>query len=357
MGFLTKKNPPLVGIDISTTAVKLLGLSRKGSTYRIDNFAYVPLPPDAVSESSIASIEKVSAAIQQAVRISKTKAKHASVAVPGSSVITKIISMPADLTDEEMASQIEVEADQYIPYALEEIYLDFQVIGPNPDNPDTVDVLLIASRSENVDDHVAAIEGAGLKCQVVDVETYALETAFSLVQPTLSASGDDQTVAIIKIGSLSTTLNVLHNGSMIYTREQRFGGKQLTEEIQNRYGLPFDEAENAKHEGGLPDDYRLEVLEPFKGAVSQQVSRLLQMFFSSSPYKKVDLLILAGGTASLPGLEHLIENQTATPTQIANPLARMALSGNVKAQAITQHTSSLTIACGLAMRNFDNAPS
>ncbi|MCG2633464.1 MAG: pilus assembly protein PilM [Gammaproteobacteria bacterium] len=355
MGFLTKKNPPLVGIDISTTAVKLLGLSRKGPTYRIDNFAYVPLPADAVSENSIASIEKVSQAVEQAIRLSRTKAKHASVAVPGSSVITKIISMPADLTDEEMASQIQVEADQYIPYALEEVYLDFQVIGPNPHNPETVDVLLVASRSENVDDHVAAIEGAGLKCQIVDVETYALETAYSLINPTVTAGGNDQTVAIVKIGSVSTTLNVLHNGSMIYTREQRFGGKQLTEEIQNRYGLAFEEAERAKQEGGLPDDYPLEVMEPFKGAISQQVGRLLQMFFSSSPYKKVDLLMLAGGTAALPGLEHLIETQTATPTQIANPLARMALSGNVQAQAVTRHTSSLTIACGLAMRNFDNA--
>ena len=284
---------------------------------------------------------------------SGSRAKFAAVAVAGSSVITKVITMPSNLSDEELESQIELEADQYIPYSLEEVNMDFEVLGQNDKNPDMVDVLLAASRSENVDSRVAAVELGGLTAKVVDIEAYTMENAFPLIASQIPGGARDTTVAIVDIGATMTTLSVLHDAKIIYTRDQVFGGKQLTEEIQRRYGLSYEEAGMAKRQGGLPDNYVPEVLEPFKDAMAQQVSRSLQFFFSSSHHNTVDHIVLAGGTASIPGVDELIEQRVGSTTSIANPFTHMALASRVKAQALANDAPALMIACGLALRSFD----
>lgn len=347
------KKPPILGLDISSTAVKLLELSFYNPHYRVECYAVEPLPPNSVVEKNIADVESVGEAIRKVVKRSGAHAKYAAAAVPGSAVITKIITIPASLTADEMESQIEVEADQYIPYSLEEVNLDFQVIGPTEDNPETVDVLLAASRSENVDMRVAAIELGGLSPKIIDVEPYALETAYSLVSHQLPDQGRNQTVAIVDVGATMTTLNILHAEKIIYTRDQIFGGRQLTEEIQRRYGLSYEEAGMAKRQGGLPDNYVPEVLEPFKEAMAQQVSRSLQLFFSSSQHNTVDHILMAGGSASIPGIDDLIQNHVGITTSITNPFANMALANRVKAQALSNDAPALMIACGLALRSFD----
>lgn len=356
MAFLSlfqKKRPPLLGLDISSTAVKLLELSQSGGRYRVESYAVEPLPLNSVIEKTISDVEAVGEAIKRAVKRSGTKTRHAAVAVAGSAVITKIISMPASLSGDDMASQIELEADQYIPYPLEEVNIDFEVIGRSDNDHDRVDVLLAASRSENVDVRIAACEIAGLKASVVDVEAYAMENAAALLADQLPQRGIGKTVAIIDIGATMTTLSVLHDNKIIYTREQVFGGKQLTEEIQRRYGLSYEEAGMAKRQGGLPDNYVPEVLEPFKEAMAQQVSRSLQFFFSSSQYNSVDHIVLAGGSASIPGVDELIESKLGTNTSIANPFADMSLSSRVKAQTLSNDAPALMISCGLALRSFD----
>ena len=352
MWFLKRKGPAVLGLDISSTAVKLLELSQSGSRYRVESYAVVPLPPHAVVEKSIADVEAVGSAIERAVKRSGTRLTHAAVAVAGSAVITKVISMPAALSESDMENQIRLEADQYIPYPMEEVNLDFQVLGPSEKKPDTVDVLLAASRSENVDVRVAAAELGGLSPKIVDVEAFAMETAFALLGAQLPDEGVGKTIAVADVGATMTTLNVLNNFKIIYTREQVFGGKQLTEEIQRRYGLSYEEAGMAKKQGGLPDNYGPEVLEPFKEAMAQQVSRSLQFFFSSSQYNNVDHIVLAGGCASIPGIDELIEQKIGTSTSIANPFSSMALSSRVKAQALSSDAPALMIACGLAMRSF-----
>lgn len=344
----------MAGIDISSTAVKLLELSRTVAGYRVESYAVEPLPPNSVMEKNITDVQAVGEAIRRVVKRSATRAKYAAVAVAGSAVITKVIQMPATLSEEEMESQIEVEADQYIPYPLEEVRLDFEVVGPSPKNPETVDVLLAASRSENVELRVDAVAmGGGITAKVVDVEAYAMERAFTLLADRMRDKGVDKTVAVVDIGATMTTLSVLHDRKIIYTREQVFGGRQLTEEIQRRYGLSFEEAGIAKKQGGLPEDYVPEVLEPFKEAMAQQVSRSLQFFFSSSQYNDVDQIILAGGSASIPGIDELIQDKLGTPTAVANPFASMSLAPRVNAQALANDAPALMIACGLAMRTLD----
>ena len=352
MGVITKSQPALVGVDISSTAVKLLQLSRSGNRYRVEHYAVEPLPPNAVVEKNIVEVEAVGEAIKRAVARSGTRAKYAVAAVAGSSVITKLIPMPADLDDDELEAQVELEAVNYVPYPIEEVNLDFEVVGPMPNSPDTLQVLLAASRSENVEVRASAIELGGLIPRVMDVEAFAIENAFALLADQLSAPRDGL-VALIDSGATMTTLNVLRNGRTIYSREQVFGGKQLTDEVMRRYGLSYEEAGLAKRQGGLPESYQAEVLEPFKEAMVQQVSRLLQFFYAGSEFNRVDQIVIAGGCASIPGIGPMVEEQLGVPTLIANPLANMTLGPRVQAHALAQDAPALMIACGLALRSFD----
>jgi len=350
---LKRKKSTMLGLDISSSAVKLLELSEQNNRFRVEGYAVEPIPPNSVVEKTITDIESVGETIRRAVRRSGTKSTTAAVAVAGSAVITKTISMPAALNDDELASQIELEADQYIPYPIEEVALDFEIIGITENNPEMVDVLLAACRSENVDARVAAVELGGLTAEVVDVEAYALENAVVLISSQLPEHGFGKTVAIVDIGATMTTLNVLQDQRIIYTREQVFGGSQLTEEIQRRFNLSYEEAGLAKRQGGLPDNYGPEILEPFKEAMAQQVSRSLQFFFSSSQHNAIDHIVLAGGCASIPGADELIGERVGIPTTIANPFSSMTLSPKVNAQALSDDASALMIACGLALRSLD----
>ncbi|MEO8000904.1 MAG: pilus assembly protein PilM [Arenimonas sp.] len=352
MGLLGNTKAPLVGVDISSTAVKLLQLSETGGRYRVEHYAVEPLPPNAVVEKNIVEVEAVGEAIKRAVARSGTKLKHGAAAVSGSSVITKIIPMQGDLEEDELEDQVQVEAANYIPYPIDEVSLDFEVLGPVPNNPEMIQILLAASRTENVEIRQTALELGGLTARVVDVEAFAMENAFKLVSDQLSVPRD-AVVALVDVGATMTTLNVLRNQRSIYTREQIFGGKQLTDEVMRRYGLSYDEAGQAKRQGGLPESYEIEVLEPFKEAMVQQVSRLLQFFYAGSDFNRVDQIVLAGGCASINGIAQLVEEQIGVPTVMANPLANMSLGPKVQAHALAQDAPALMIACGLALRSFD----
>jgi type IV pilus assembly protein PilM len=357
MALFSNKKSPLLGLDISSTAVKLLELSRQnapgGARYRVESYAVEPLPSTAVVEKNIADVDAVGTAVRGAVRKSGTRNRRAAVAVSGSAVITKLITMPAALSEAELESQVQLEADQYIPYPLEEVNLDWQVLGPSDKSPDLNDVLLAASRSENVEDRVAALEIAGLSCEIVDVEAYAMETACSQLVDQWPSRGEGLVVAVADIGATTTTLNVLHDNRTVYTREQNFGGRQLTEEIQRRYGLSVEEAGMAKRQGGLPDNYIPEVLDPFKEAMAQQVNRSIQFFYSATAFNHVDLVVLAGGSSSVPGIDDLIQERLGVEAMIANPFANMAVAPRVKPQILSNDAPAMMIACGLALRSFD----
>ncbi|WP_066094247.1 pilus assembly protein PilM [Xanthomonas massiliensis] len=352
MGLIPKSQTPLIGVDISSTAVKLLQLSRSGNRYRVEHYAVEPLPPNAVVEKNIVEVEAVGEAIRRALARSGSKAKNAAAAVAGSAVIIKQIPMPADLDEDDMEAQVQLEAANYIPYPIEEVNLDFEVLGPIPNNPEMVQVLLAASRSENVELRQSALELGGLVAKVIDIEAFAIENAFGLVAQDL-ALAPEAVVALVDIGATMTTLNVLRSGRSLYSREQIFGGKQLTDEVMRRYGLTYEEAGMAKRQGGLPENYEAEVLEPFKEATVQQISRLLQFFYAGSEFNRVDQIVLAGGCASIAGLPEMVEEQLGVPTVVANPLAQMTLGQKVQAQALAQDAPALMIATGLALRSFD----
>lgn len=349
---IKRKNQPMLGIDISSTSVKLVELSKNGGNYRVEAHSVEPMPDGAVVEKNISQPEAVGEAIKKALKKSGSKARFCAMAVPTSAVITKTITMQNGLSDDEMEAEIELEADQYIPYALEEVNLDFEVQGPTKDNPDTTDVLLAASRSENVEMRLAAASIAGLTLKYMDIESYATENAFHYLIEEGLGQNSDAITALVDVGASMTSINVIDNGRLIYTREQPFGGKQLTDEIMRRYGLSYEEAGLAKKEGGLPDNYLPEVLDPFKDTVAQQVHRFLQFFFAASKHTAVNDIVLAGGCAAIPGIEEVIEERIGTHTVIANPFGRMTLAPRVNPQHLGNDSPSLMIACGLALRNY-----
>lgn len=352
IGFLKKKHAPILGLDISSTAVKLLELSENSGQYRVESYGVVPLPASAVTENNINEVNSVSEAVSKVVAKSKSKSKNAAVAVSGSAVITKVVEMQGGLTDEQLELQVSNDAEQYIPFPIEEVALDFDVQGPAGGKGDKVEVLIAACRRENIETRVASLGGAGINTKIVDVQAFSMERAFELIKPQLDGDADSMTAAIVDVGSRVTSLNVIQECKTVYSREQIFGGQQLTEEIQRRYGLSHEEAGIAKKQGGLPDDYEQEVLAPFLDAVVQQITRSLQFYFSSSEHEEVDYVILAGGVASMEGLAELVQDRLGTPCIVANPFSNMSVSSKVNAMALSNDAPALMVACGLSMRGI-----
>lgn len=345
---------PLLGLDISSSSVKLVELADAGKkSYRVERYAIEPLPRDAVLDGNITNLEAVAESVKRAWKKMATRTKNVALALPAAAVITKKIVVPAGLRDEELEVQVEAEANQYIPFALDEVNLDFQVAGPAPSSSEEVEVLIAASRKEKVEDRVAVAEAAGLKAMVMDVESFSMQIAFEMIEKQLPGNGVDQSIALVDVGANLMSITVLRNGQAIYNREQAFGGNNLSQDIQRVFGMSQEEAEIAKRSGGLPDNYDAEVLQPFMENLAQEVTRAMQFFFTSTSYNQIDHIVLAGGCAVIPGLDEIVATRTQVNTIVANPFANMSLSSRIKAKQLANDAPALMVACGLAMRRFD----
>lgn len=348
------KYRPLLGLDITTSSVKLIELSLGGGQYRVESYAAEPTPHNAINEKAIVDAEAVGEAIRRAVKRSGARSKEAAIAISGDAAITKVIQMPKSLGDNELEGQVELQADQYIPFPMEEVSYDFQKIGPSEKDPEMMDVLLVATRTENVEQRQAAVSAAGLTARIVDVEAFALENACKLLTHQMPDGGIDRTIAVIDFGASSTTFSVLKDLKVIYTRDFAFGGQQLTEEIMRTYGLSMEEAGRAKKEGGLPSNYQPEVLDPFIDDMTQQVSRSLQFYLASgSGREQPEKIIVCGGCANIVGVDDVIASRVGIPAERGDPLGQMKISSKAKAQAVKKDATALLTACGLALRSFD----
>ncbi|MFP5409359.1 MAG: pilus assembly protein PilM [Gammaproteobacteria bacterium] len=354
LDWLSAKGLPMLGLDISTTAVKLVELSDAGKgKLRVERYVIQPLPKDAVADGNIANIDQVADALRTAWRQMGTRIKNVALALPSSAVITKKILAPASLKGVDLENQVETEANQVIPFSLDEVNLDFQALGPSPASPDDVQILLAAARKEKVEDRVAVVEASGLKALIMDVESFATQTAYEQISHLLANGGAGMTVAIIDIGAQNMHINILHDNESVYLREHGFGGNQLNNEISRRYGMSSEEAENAKRRGTLPESYDVEVLQPYSETLAMEIGRAMQLFTTSTQYRQVDQILLAGGGAMIPGIEDVVSQRTGTPAMVVNPFANMAVNSKIRPQELTADAPSLFVACGLAMRRFD----
>jgi len=354
LSIFNPKARSLLGLDISSSSIKMVELSANGKDgYRVERYAIEVLPKDAMSDGNVANMEGVVDCVKRAWKRMATSTRNVAMALPASAVITKKIIVPAGLRDEELEVQVESEANQYIPFSIDEVNLDYQIVGPAPSVPDELEVLIAASKKERVEDRVAVAEAAGLSPLVMDVESLAALAAFELVERQLPEEGRNQIVALIDAGSSVMNVTVLRNGQQLYTREQAFGGGQLTQDIMRHYGMTYEEAEAAKRAGNLPEGYETELQVPFMENLALEISRALQFFFTSTQYNQVDHIVLAGGCAVIPGIDEMVATRTQINTVIANPFANMVLASNVRARNLLADSSSLMVACGLALRRFD----
>ncbi len=352
MKLFGKRIEPVIGLDIGSTSVRLLQLSSQGSGYRVDHFAIEPLTEGAVVEKAVRDVEAVSEAISRAVKVAGTRARSCAIAVSGSAVFTKTISLPADLAEADIESQVQIEANQYIPYPLDEVSLDFEVLGPSLRNADLMDILLAASKSENVENRQDAIDAADLRAKVVDVEAFAIANAFEIIRKR-DAIGHSEAIGLFDIGHDLSTLLIIKGERVIYTREHPFGGHQLLEETMRRYGMTVEQASFFERNEQPPEDFEDEVMEPFQLNIIHQISRALQFYASSNEYSNIGTIYLSGGVSSLKGLAPMVQQELGMTTRVADPLSGMDIAKNVAISVLKRNAASLMIATGLALRGFD----
>jgi len=342
-----------LGLDVSSSSVKLVELGRnKAGQLVLERCAIEPLERGWVSDGNIEKFDEVADAVRRLVKKSGAKTRHVAMALPPSAVITKKIVLPGGLNDVELEMQVEAEANQYIPFPLDEVSLDFCVVGPSTASAGDVDVLIAAARREKVQDIQGLAEAAGLKPVIVDVESYASRLAAGRLIENLPDKGVGTIVALFEVGALTTSMQVIRDDEVLYERDQAFGGAQLTQLIVRQYGFSLEEAESKKRSGELPEDYESTVLRPFVESMVQEIGRALQFFFTSTPHNKVDYVMLAGGSAALPGLTEAVTQQTGFPCSLVNPFEGMEIGDGVRLKRMTREAPSYLTSCGLALRRF-----
>ena len=343
----------MLGLDISSSSVKLVELGQdKAGNLVLERCAIVPLERGWITDGNIEKFDEVADAVRRLVKKSGTKTKIVAMALPPSAVITKKITLPGGMTDQELEMQVETEANQYIPFPLDEVSLDFCIVGPSATSAGDVDVLIAASRREKVQDIQGLAEAAGLKPVIVDVESYASRLATSRLIANLPNKGLGNIVALFEVGAQTTSMQVIRDDEVLYDRDQAFGGAQLTQLIVRQYGFSLEEAESKKRSGELPDDYDTSVLRPFVESMVQEIGRALQFFFTSTPHNKVDYVMLAGGSAALPGLTAAVTKHTTFACTLVNPFEGMEMGEGVRLKKIAREAPSYLTSCGLALRRF-----
>jgi type IV pilus assembly protein PilM len=347
-----KKASMMVGIDIGSHAVKAVLLSQGDSGYILEDYAIEPMPRGAIIDREIQDIDAVGKVIAKIRKNITASIKDASIAVSGQTVITKVIYMDVALTDEELASQIEIEADSLIPYPLDEVSLDFEKLSVNESDPSKINVLLSAARTESIGARVEALEAGGFDTKVVDVESYSISRTFDLCVSQLPDDADKKMVAMVDLGATMTLFSATNENEHVFSRDQLFGGEQYTRSIVSYYNQSFEEAENAKVNGKLPPNYRFEVLAPFHTILVQQIRRAIQMFLTSSGYEKVDYLLLSGGTALVEGIQELLTEELGIFTLVVDPFHDMEIASKINQEELKQVSPQLMVAAGLALRSF-----
>ena len=347
----TNSAPQMVGIDIGSHEIKAVLLSKSADGYKIASHIAVPVRKGAVVDHDIREQESVAEALSMVKRRLPKSIKYAAASVSGSAVMTKVIYMDASLNEEEMESQIEIEADNLIPYSLDEVSIDFETLNVNSADPTKVDVLLSACRTENIDAKVDILDKVELDAKVIDVEGYALGRSFELVVDQLPEGAADKAVAMIDIGANILTFAAVEKGETTFIREQTFGGEQFTQSIQSFYGMSNEDAERAKVIGELPRDYMFEVLSPFQTQLLQQIKRTLQIYCTSSGKDNVDYIVLSGGTARLEGIANVIMSELGIQTIIADPFKGCLTADDKDIELLQNSISKYMVAFGLALRS------
>lgn len=344
----------LIGVDVSATRVKLLELDRAGDEFRVLAYASEAMPEGAIRNFQVVDAEAVARTILRALERSGSRTREAAIAVSGPTVISKTILMPAGLDDDEMEQQIHFDAEHHIPYPIEDVNLDFQVLGNDPDNPRFNRVLLVACRRDNIEMRIAALEMAHLQVALVDVEEYALQNASTLLTGRIAGISETDHVAVFDIGSESTRLTVQQGGHSLYAREIGFGGALLDAGLLERYELSgFDTLRAQLRTGEITATEIAGDVQTFAERLAVHIDRALTFYQSASAGGDalIDQVVLTGGPTLYPGLQSALTELLPWPVSLGNPLDGMLASAPARRNHVDSDAPSLMIATGLALRS------
>ena len=351
---VNRSRASLVGVDVSSTSIMLVELARdKAGNLVLERCAMEPLQAGCVRDGNIENFDEVADVLRRVLKKSGVRTRRLVMALPSSAVISKKLSLPEGLSDTDLQVQVEVGVGKYIPFALDEVFLDFCVLGPSTTTKAEVEVLIAAARREKVQERESLAEAAGFKLVAVDVESYASSRAMTRLVGRLPGKGVDAVVALFEIGSTTTSLQVVKNDEILYERDQTFGGAQLTQLIAKQYDFSYENAEAKKRSADLPEDYAASVLKPFVESMTQEIVKALEFFFTSTPFSQVDHVMLAGGSSALVGLAELVTRQTGFPCKLINPFDEIEISSSGAEGLLKHGASSYLTACGLALRKFE----
>lgn len=355
LGFLDVPSKPLIGVDITASTIKIVELSKKrNGQISFDGYAIEPTPKDAFNDQGIANQDALAAGLERAWKRLGSSVKNVALALPTNQAINKRAHFPKELDDAQLEDEVMDEASQYLPFPLEEVNVDWRIMGPHPNNPDVEnEVLICAARKDRIDDYRAVAEAAGLKVTLMDIESYAQQAAFYQLAQSLDKS-NEQVIAVADAGSSILNINVFHRGQVIFSKDIPFGGNQLTETISSLYDISSEKAEEAKRNNGQGlDGFEERALRPFLESLAMEINRALQFFLTQATVERIDTIILAGGCASFPGVDQSVADISQIPALIANPFAAMEHSSRVKNKPLIREAPLLMTACGLALRRFD----
>lgn len=350
--FLQKKSTLLLGLDINPYSIKMIELSYSQKTYHVNAYASVLLPEAVFEGAVIEKIELMSEALKQLFEQNHFSTHLAALAVPDSAVISKTIQIGESVSDD-VESFVMGEAEKFVPYPIDEVNLDFEVIGTSTKNSNLQDLLIVASRAENIDSRISVLEEAGLLPKVIDVESYAIERAMMLLESDLPDRGVKKTIVVFDVGYIRTTLYALNDMKIIFSREEEFGVKQLVERISEFYHMSLEAAKSFYERENVPSNFEQEVMEPYIQTLIVQMKRSLQFFFSSTRFTSVDLIILSGALTQSRLLLEQVEEQFHIPAKYANPFKEMTIESSVESTQLVKNASTWLIACGLAMRSWE----
>ncbi len=344
---------PMIGIDFGSQTIKAVVVGGQPGQFRVEGCAEVATPKGSIQDYQLQDIDKISQALRQLVKLLPVRHKCVATAVTGSNVITKITQVDSTLTPDELENQIYMEAEQLIPFPLDEISLDFEILGPNLNEPTRNDMLISAARTDSITGRVSALEDAELTAKVMDVGLHALGRAVVATLPELEAEeGAPKVCALVDIGAVSLTFGVLLGGEIIYSRLQSFGGENLSQSLAAYYNFSLEEAERGKVQGGLPDEASFDVLAPHITQLIQHVRRNIQLFCSTSSHREVDMLVLSGGGSLLPGLVQQLALELQLDVRHPDPFA---FAGKARLDRV-DHGAKYMTALGLALRSFTPCP-
>jgi type IV pilus assembly protein PilM len=347
---LFRRSTSLVGLDIGSSAVKAVELTKSRTGYQMTGFAYQPLGPDAVVDGAVMDSPAVAEAIKRTLTAGRFKRKSVAAGVSGHSVIVKRIVLPV-VTEKEVDAAIRFDADQYLPFGLADVNMDYQVLGPNDGDEPGMEVLLVAVKKDKIQNHTNVISLAGRSANVVDIDAFALQNAFEINYP----SRDHVTTALLNIGASLMNINITKGGVPLFIRDVSVGGNQYTDILQKELELSFQEAEDLKVGKGRGTEAEMvqPLLESITDMLIGEVQKTFDFFKETYPSESIARVLISGGTSRMSGLAEKIETTFGCPAEVLDPMKAIKLGSNVDAAKVASLGPALTVAVGLALRGVE----